>query len=154
MSKHSAVVVLTSGLAALGFCLPGPALGAVPSSIPEVIDLCAPIIAEEYQGNRDRWFECVQGTQDFVNLVLGPPTQTNDTAQTAADLVLELTKLYQDGDTCEEYETELPKAIEVALNFEMDEQQKELIQSISDSIAACQTLETGAILDGVPVSRN
>ncbi|HWA17677.1 MAG TPA: hypothetical protein VG757_01660 [Devosia sp.] len=153
MTKHWTIPLVVSVLGGLGLGVYG-STAAVPASIPEVIDLCAPIIAEEYQGDRDRWFECVQGTQDFVNLILGPPTLTNDTAQTAADLVLELSKLYQDGDICEQYETELPDAIEVALKFEMDEQQKELIQSISDSIAACQTLETGAIPEGVPVSRN
>jgi hypothetical protein len=154
MLQFSRIPLVLCILAGAGSWASGPALAAVPASIPEVIDLCAPIIAEEYQGDRDRWFECVQGTQDFVNLVLGPPAKTGDTAQTAADLVLELTKLYKDGDSCEQYETELPKAIDVALKFEMDQQQRELIQSISDSVAACQTLETGAILERVPASNN
>jgi hypothetical protein len=127
---------------------------AAPTTIPEVVALCAPIIAEEYQGKTDRWFQCVQGTQDFVNLVLGPPKQVADTGQVAADLVFQLSTLYRDGASCVEHETELPDAIAVALAFEVDTTQRELIESIAASIKDCQAIETGFIGQGVPASRS
>jgi hypothetical protein len=150
LTKSALITVIFGGMTLMSV----PASSAVPQSIPAVIDLCKPVIAEEYQGKTDRWNACVQGTQDFVNFVLGPPVQTGDTGATAADLVFELAKLYQDGMDCEKYDTELPEAIAVALKFEMDPKQRELIESISASINACQTIETGSIGRGVPSSGN
>jgi hypothetical protein len=118
---------------------------AVPTAIAEVIAICAPVIAEEYAGKTDRWNACINATQAYVNYVLGPPVQAENLAQTAADLVFELSKLYQDGEVCLENPTELPDAIAVALRFEMDDQQRALITSIADAMKACQAVETGAI---------
>lgn len=143
-ARHTGLVVaLVSASALLG---PWAAVQAsTPATIQDVIDVCSPVISEEYAGDTDRWGHCVLATQDFINFVPGTPLGANPD-KVSADLVYELAKLYQDDpEICGKYDTELPQAIELAAKFTIDEEQKQLMMSISETIAACQSFETGAI---------
>ncbi|MEQ1771107.1 MAG: hypothetical protein ABL879_14835 [Devosia sp.] len=120
-----------------------------PTSIPEVITTCTPVIDGEYRGDETLRGQCIAATQAFVTYIAGPPAQEN-AGQTAADLVFELAKLYQDGQVCLDHPTELPDAIALALPLSADEDQRALIQSISETIRSCQTIETGALEDAAP----
>ncbi|MEQ1900566.1 MAG: hypothetical protein ABL866_07510 [Devosia sp.] len=121
------------------------AQASTPATIQDVIEICSPVISEEYSGVTDRWGHCVLATQDFVNFVPGTALGANPD-KVSADLVYELARLYENNpELCSKYETELPQAIEVAAKFTIDEEQKKLMISISETIAECQGFETGVI---------
>lgn len=122
---------------------------ATPGSIPEVISTCTPVIDAQYQGDRSLDGQCIAATDAFVKAILGPPAQ-GDTAQTATDLVLALVTLYRDGEECEANETELPEAIALVVPLAGDENQSALIASISETVRACEAVETGATEDEAP----
>ena len=129
------------------------ALASTPDTIQSVIEVCSPVISEEYSGDTDRWGHCVEATQDFVNF-MGGSGGASDPDKVSADLAYELALLYQDDpEACVKYETELPKAIEVAAKFSVDEDQKKLIILMGETIAKCEGGNTGSIgFSRIPVS--
>jgi len=133
------------GLVAVGslFGAPAFAQSAAPD-IPGVIGVCAPVISEEYDGNKERWGQCVAAVQSFLDAI-GTPAASTDA--TVADLVIALTELYQDDlKNCKEVETELPLAIRLAAERVTDEDQQAQIIEISTTIEDCAAFATAAIL--------
>ena len=122
----------------------------VPETIPAVIQACSPVIELEYNGDKSRWNDCVTATDAFLTFIQGPPVAP-EPAKLAGDLVFELAKLYQSGQPCKSYDTELPNAIEDASKA-ADAGQRQLILQIAATIRSCQTIETGAIQVGTAVS--
>jgi hypothetical protein len=132
------------------FSASAPVLGqGTPAAIPDVLAICTPVIDAQYQGDRSLDGKCVGATDAFVKTILGPPAQA-DTAQTATDLVLALVTLYRDGQECEANATELPDAIALVVPLAGDENQSALIASISETVRACEAVETGATEDEAP----
>lgn len=138
----------TFGLLTLAYVAGAPSLAhAAPTDIPTVIDVCAPVISEEYDGNVDRWGQCVAAVKSFLDFI-GTPQASTDA--TVGDLVVALTELYRDDvNLCKQVETELPEAILLAAERVTDEDQKATIIEISATIADCARLATAAI--GGPV---
>src|SRR5665213_1652824 len=98
--------------------LAAQAVGAVaPMTIPLVVQACTPVIDAEYKGDNTQWGVCIAATQSFLAGVVGPPASTDNTDKTVGDLVLELAKLYRDGDVCKANPTELTDAISAAATF-------------------------------------
>lgn len=142
--KHYFVVALAL------IVTPGTALAqTIPASIPEVINICSPVIDEEYKGVTTRNGTCVKATTDFLGGVYGPPTVPDPTTVTA-DLVVELAKLYRSA-LCPKFPTELPDAIRAAASASSDAGQQKQINTIAQTIADCQATQTGALGDTVPV---
>lgn len=145
---HTAYLRLV--IAALGFgTFAAPwlaAQAATPTTIQRVIEICSPVIGQEYSGDSYRWGQCVRATEDFINFVPGSPLAANRD-RVSADLVFELAKLYQSKpEICARYETELPQAIDLAAKFTIDHEQKRLMHSVSAAIAQCERFETGSIV--------
>ncbi|MDB5540894.1 MAG: hypothetical protein JWQ89_2621 [Devosia sp.] len=116
-----------------------------PADIPGVISVCAPVIGEEYNGDKNRWGHCVSAVQAFLDAV-GTPSAATDA--TVADLVAALTELYQDDlNNCKLVETELPQAIQLAAQRVTDEEQQAQIIEISATIADCARFTTAAIVN-------
>ncbi|MGN6488177.1 MAG: hypothetical protein ACTHLT_10210 [Devosia sp.] len=116
---------------------------SAPTDVPGVIAICAPVISEEYNGDKDRWGLCIAAVQEFLDAA-GTPSAATDA--TVSDLVVALTELYQDNENCKLVETELPQAIEIAARRVTDEQQTARILEISATIADCQQFRTAAIV--------
>lgn len=123
-----------------------------PPDIPGVMRVCTPVIGEEYDGDKDRWGQCIAAVQAFLDAI-GTPQASTDA--TVADLVVALTELYRDDPlVCKQVETELPIAIRLAADRVTDEQQKIQIIEISVTIADCAAFATAGITPfGVPASR-
>lgn len=113
-----------------------------PSSIPGVMSICAPVIAEEYNGDRDRWLDCVNAVDGFLRGIGAP---SDDANSVIADLVVALTELYENQIACPLEETELPQAIELAAQLSTDDVQQAQIIEISATIKDCARLTTAAI---------
>jgi len=141
-------------LAILPLAFAGASLAAAPTSIAETYNICAPVIDEEYRGDKSHWGMCVKATADYLTLVYGPPPTVPDPNVTNADLVYELAKLYRPGPNCPNHETELPDAIEKAASFSTDDKQRVLLLQIAKTIQQCQDLETGTIDEPVEASPN
>ena len=144
-------------LVLFGAILTSSSFAAAPTSISQVIEICTPVIDEEYNGNDTHRGVCVTATQEFLTASVGPPATVADPNQTIADLVFELVKLYRDGDICKQYDTELPEAIALAATVinepaDANPSQKALIEQIAETIRACQTIDTGAISDVEAIS--
>lgn len=133
-------------LAAAAFmaALWSPAVQAqsAPTDIPGVLEVCAPVISEEYDGDRTRWGQCVAAVDGFLKAVGAPSDETN---AIIADLVVALTELYEDEEQCLIEETELPQAIELAAQLSTDDVQQAQIIEISATIRDCETFTTAAI---------
>lgn len=139
--RHSSALALA---AALVFS-PLAAFGqAAPTSIPGVMDICTPVIEEQYEGDQSRRGFCVNATDGFLTGVR-TSSSADELNQTIADLILELVELYRPDPECLVAETELPEAIERAASFSTDEEQRILIEEIAESIRACLQLATAAI---------
>lgn len=117
------------------------------NSIRGVMAICTPVIAEEYDGDRDRWLDCVNAVDGFLKRIGAPSDETNDDV---ADLVAALTELYEIQLACPLEETELPQAIALAADYSTDDDQQIQILEISATIKECDRLTTAAIL--VPAS--
>lgn len=143
------------GLAAVSFmaALWSPAaLGqSAPSDIPGVMSICAPVVGEEYDGNKNRWGQCIAAVDGFLKAIGAPSEATNDTI---AELVAALVELYQDQNACVIEDTELPIAIETAAQLSTDEVQQAQILEISATIKDCQIITTAAIPQPEPASAN
>ena len=124
----------------------GSPLGSVQAAtpdIPAVISVCAPVISEQYDGETERWGACVNAVKTFLDAVGAASSATDPTV---ADLVVALTELYQDDESCKLHETELPEAIEVAANRVTNKEQTAQILEISATIKDCQQFATAAIV--------
>jgi len=117
----------------------GPARFA-PADIPAVMEICSPVIAEQYQGVIDRWGYCSAAVAGFLTNLTGPADQQ------VADLTAALVELFQPGTGCSANETELPEALSVAALKSPDAQQQEAIREIGATIRDCAAVRTAAIL--------
>lgn len=129
-------------MAALLVAPVGVSQGAA-TDIPGVLSVCAPVISEEYEGDKRRWGTCIASVQEFLDAI-GTPDAATDA--TVTDLVVALTELYEDRENCKLVETELPEAIELAAHRVTDEEQELQILEISTTIAACEAFATAAIV--------
>lgn len=137
----SRLVALTVGMGFASIAMPALAQPA-PGSIADVMAICTPVIAEQYAGDDSRYGFCIGAVQSFVTEIGAPSPEAGPAL---ADLVVALVELYQFDDECLVYETELPVAIDVAAGVATDPEQVELIRAISQSIAACDDIQTAAI---------
>lgn len=124
---------------------------SAPTDIPGVMAICTPVIGEEYDGDKDRWGECIAAVAGFLK-VIGAPSETSN--ETIAELVAALVELYQNEEGCIIDETELPIAIETAAQLSTDAVQQAQIIEISATIRDCQVLTTAAIPVPEPASAN
>jgi hypothetical protein len=124
---------------------------SAPSDIPGVMAICAPVVGEEYEGDRDRWGQCIAAVDGFLKGIGAPSAASNETI---AELVAALVELYQDEKQCLIEETELPIAIETAAQLSTDGVQQAQIIEISATIKDCQVLVTAAIPVPEPASAN
>ena len=115
---------------------------AVPTDIPGVMTICTPVVGEEYDGDKDRWGQCIAAVDGFLKGIGAPSEATNETI---AELVAALVELYQNEKTCIIDETELPIAIETAAQLSTDKVQQAQIIEISATIKDCQIITTAAI---------
>lgn len=122
-----------------------------PTDIPGVMAICAPVVGEEYDGDRDRWGQCIAAVDGFLKGIGAPSEATNETV---AELVAALVELYQDEEQCLIEETELPIAIETAAQLSTDGVQQAQILEISATIKDCQRITTAAIPVPEPASAN
>lgn len=133
-------------LAAVSFmaALWSPAVLAqsAPTDIPGVMAICTPVVGEEYDGDRDRWGQCIAAVDGFLKGIGAPSEATNETI---AELVAALVELYEDEEQCLIEETELPIAIETAAQLSTDGVQQAQILEISATIKDCQVITTAAI---------
>jgi len=134
------------GFAALSvavvLCSPAVLAQSTPADIPGVISICAPVIGEEYNGDKDRWGECIAAVDGFL-INVGAPSEASDSL--VADLVVALTELYEDDEHCRLEHTELPQAIELAAQRTKDLTQQAQIIEISATIQDCAMFTTAAI---------
>lgn len=115
---------------------------SAPGDIPAVMSICTPVVGEEYDGDKDRWGQCIAAVDGFLKGVGAPSEATNETI---AELVAALVELYQDEESCLVDETELPIAIETAAQLSTDGVQQAQIIEISATIKDCQAITTAAI---------
>lgn len=115
---------------------------SAPTDIPGVMTVCAPVVGEEYDGDKDRWGQCIAAVDGFLKGIGAPSEATNETI---AALVAALVELYQDDESCLEDQTELPIAIDTAAQLSTDGVQQAQIIEISATIRDCQTITTAAI---------
>ncbi len=121
---------------------PGVLAQSSAADIPAVLSVCAPVISEQYEGDKDRWGECIAAVDGFLKGVGAPSDAANELI---ADLVVALTELYQDDERCPLEETELPLAIELAAQLSTDAVQQAQIIEISATIRDCVVITTAAI---------
>lgn len=142
-------------LAAVSFlaALWSPAVLAqsAPTDIPGVLSICAPVVGEQYEGDKDRWGMCIAAVDGFLKGIGAPSEAANETI---AELVAALVELYQDEQQCLVEETELPIAIETAAQLSTDGVQQAQILEISATIKDCQVITTAAIPEPEPASAN
>jgi hypothetical protein len=138
----AAIALLTTGALAQDASSVAPA--SVPASIADVITICTPVIRAELDGDKSRWGQCVGAVESYLTAVVGPPARVEDPNTEIANLVLELVKLY-DPKVCKPDDTELALAIARAASFSTDADQKTLITGISQNVADCADVETGAL---------
>ena len=115
---------------------------SAPTDIPGVMTICAPVVGEEYSGDKDRWGQCIAAVDGFLTGIGAPSETTNETI---AELVAALVELYQDQNSCKIDVTELPIAIETAAQLSTDGVQQAQIIEISATIKDCQLITTAAI---------
>lgn len=133
----------------LGAALVAPAFAqSSPTDIPGVIGICAPVIGEEYTGDRDRWGECIAAVDGFMDHIGAPSEQADPII---ADLVAALVELYEQQN-CPEEDTELPIAIELAAQSSMDAVQQAQIIEISDTLKDCGQFATAALALPAPAA--
>lgn len=115
---------------------------SAPTDIPGVMSICAPVVGEEYDGDKDRWGQCIAAVDGFLKVIGAPSEAANETI---AELVAALVELYQDEQQCLIEDTELPIAIETAAQLSTDGVQQAQILEISATIKDCQVITTAAI---------
>lgn len=116
----------------------GPARFA-PTSISEVMGVCTPVIAEQYQGIVERWGYCSAAVAGFLT---GLPMPAD---QQVADLTAELAELFQPGANCSAHETELPEALYVAALRSSDPGQVVAVREIGATIRDCTQAQTRSV---------
>lgn len=131
------------GLLATAYLLPAGAVLAQPMDVAGVISICAPVISEQYDGDKDRWGTCMTAVTEFLDAIGAASVPTDPTV---TDLVVALTELYRDDDSCRLNETELPEAIAIAAGRVTDDDQAAQILEISVTISECQQFATAAIV--------
>jgi hypothetical protein len=112
------------------------------ASVAGVMEICEPVIAQEYQGDVTRYGQCVDSVKAFVTTIGAPSDPTN---QQVADLVVALANLYQTLDECVTPDTELPEALDVAAAASSDEEQKAQILEVRATIYSCEVGTTADI---------
>ena len=127
---------------AAAFCVAPSWAQSGPADIPGVLAICAPVIGEEYNGDDDRWGQCVAAVDSFMDAIDAPSDPANPII---ADLVVALTELYQNDEDCEREETELPEAIELAAQHSTDAVQQAQIIEVAATIKDCAVFLTAAI---------
>lgn len=116
--------------------------------VPSVMQVCTPVIDEQYDGNKRRWGTCIGAVDEFLRSVGAPSDQTD---AVIADLVAQLVELYRPQPSCVEDETELPIAINTAAQLARDAIQQAQIIEISNTIKDCGVFSTAAIpADALP----
>lgn len=113
-----------------------------PQSIPAVLNICAPVVNEQYEGDQSRYGTCIAAVTAFTSFIQAPSAQT---AEVIADLVVALADLYRFDEACRIARTELPMAIETAAAAAFDEEQRLQIIQVRQTIAACDVFQTFAI---------
>ncbi len=124
---------------------------SAPTDIPGVMTICTPVVGEEYDGDKDRWGQCIAAVDGFLKGIGAPSEATNETI---AELVAALVELYRNEKDCVIDETELPIAIETAAQLSTDKVQQAQIIEISATIKDCQIITTAAIPVPEPASAN
>ncbi len=110
-----------------------------PSTVDEVIGICAPVIAREYEGDNSQWGTCTKATWQFVGFAYR--TNSIDDAGAAVDaLALQLALLYRPTD-CPSYVTEVPEALSKPFQVTADATLRARIFSYQRSIMACDSIE-------------
>lgn len=112
----------------------------MPASLQQVLDVCSPVVAEQYAGETGRWGECGAAVAGFVG---GLPPEAR--SETIANLVAELVELFRDGEACSRVSTELPDAIVVAALEDPDAAQQLQVREIAETLRDCQTVRTAAL---------
>lgn len=141
MPVRARAAAIVSAAFAGSLFLVGP-VSAQSSSIDSVMEVCAPVIDMEYQGDVSRYGQCVDAVKSFVAVVGAPSDGTN---QQVADLAVALATLYQDLDKCLTPETELPEALDVAAAASNDKEQQAQIIEVRATIYSCEVGTTAAI---------
>ena len=118
--------------------LSGPTRAAA-TSIAQVVEVCQPVIAEQYQGVVARWGECGAAVAGYLAGLDLPADQQ------IADLAAELADLFEPGPNCSANETELPEALLLAAGQSADQGQQEAISEIAATIRDCSAIQTRAI---------
>lgn len=140
--------ILTALALGATFLSPGAYAQSAPMDIPGVLGVCAPVIGEEYDGDRDRWGECIAAVDGFLGYI-GAASEEADPI--IADLVAALVELYEQQ-YCPEEETELPIAIELAAQMSTDAVQQAQIIEISDTLKDCGEFATAALALPAPAA--
>lgn len=117
------------------------------SSIVQVLDVCQPVIAEQYQGVVARWGECGAAVAGYLAGLDLPADQQ------IADLAAELGDLFEPGPNCSANETELPEALLLAAGQSAEQGQREAISEIAAAIRDCSAVQTRSI-EPEPASPN
>jgi hypothetical protein len=116
----------------------GPARFA-PTSIDDVMALCTPVIAEQYEGVVDRWGYCSAAVAGYLASLSDPADEQ------IADLTAKLVELFQPGTGCKIHETELPEALAVAALKSKDAVQQAAIREIGATIRDCVEGQTRSV---------
>lgn len=141
-------------LAAMACSVPGGAWAAGPSTVPEVIGICSPVIDEEYNGNNQHYGDCIKAVGDYLVAIGAASDAANPLI---ADLVVELAKLYRYDVKCKIAKTELPIAIQNAALKSTDKTQQAQILEVRQTIVDCTDIQTAAIdtpIDGIGTGSN
>lgn len=118
--------------------LSGPTRTAATSAA-QVLEVCQPVIAEQYQGVVARWGECGAAVAGYLAGLDVPADQE------IADLAAELADLFEPGPNCSANETELPGALLLAAERSADQGQQEAISEIAATIRDCVEVQTRSI---------
>jgi hypothetical protein len=113
---------------------PAPA----PSTVAEVVEICAPVIAREYKGDNSQWGVCTKATWRFVRLVYGA-NSTLDPKVAVDELALQLALLHRPAE-CPKYLTEVAQALSKPFQVTADAELRARIFSLQRSIMACDAI--------------
>jgi len=144
--SQSVRAFILSAITASLLVTPGYAQGSG-AGVSGVVATCAPIIDQELKGDHTRWGQCVAAVADYVKAV-GAPSASSDPQ--LADLVIELSKLFQKNPVCRFDKTELPLAIKTAAQASLDRKQRARIVEVALTISDCVNLQTAEINSASP----
>jgi hypothetical protein len=128
--------------AAFGLLLSiGPAWAqatSAPVTVAEVIEICAPVIAREYEGDNSQWGTCTKATWRFVRFVYGANSPI-DPKLAVDELALQLALLHRPAD-CRKYLTEVPEALSKPFQVTAVRDLGARIFGFQRSIMACRAI--------------